>query len=131
MRKSSTAVLIASDRIQQMVHIVRGQRVMLDFDLAQLYGVPTMRINEQVRRNRERFPEDFAYQRTQQEVTNLISQNAISKFRARRTSKTPLGVHRTRRRHAVERAPFADSGAGQYRDHADIRPAPAAHGHAG
>ncbi len=51
---------------------------MLDFDLAPLYGVPTMRLNEQVSRNRGRFPEDFAYQLTQQEFMNLISQNAIS-----------------------------------------------------
>jgi len=67
------------DKIQQMVHVVRGQRVMLDFDLARLYGVTTTRLNEQVGRNRERFPEDFAYQLTQQEVMDLISQNAISK----------------------------------------------------
>lgn len=52
---------------------------MLDSDLARLYGVTTMRLNEQVARNRERFPEDFAYQLTQQEVATLISQNAISK----------------------------------------------------
>ena len=77
-KKSSTDILIAPDKIQQMVHVVRGQRVMLDFDLAQLYGVPTMRLNEQVSRNSDRFPEDFAYQLTQQEFTNLISQNAIS-----------------------------------------------------
>ncbi len=51
---------------------------MLDFDLARLYGVTTTRLNEQVVRNRDRFPDDFAYQLTQQEVTNLMSQNAIS-----------------------------------------------------
>lgn len=61
-----------------MVRIVRGQRVMLDFDLARLYGVTTKRLNEQVARNSERFPDDFAYQLTQQEVTNLMSQNATS-----------------------------------------------------
>jgi hypothetical protein len=52
---------------------------MLDSDLAKLYGVPTHRLNEQVSRNKERFPSDFAYQLTQQEFTALISQNAISK----------------------------------------------------
>jgi hypothetical protein len=52
---------------------------MLDFDLARLYGVTTARLNEQVARNRDRFPEDFAYQLTQQEFAGLISQNAISK----------------------------------------------------
>jgi len=51
---------------------------MLDFDLAELYGVPTMRLNEQVARNRKRFPPDFAFQLTAHEVTDLISQNAIS-----------------------------------------------------
>jgi hypothetical protein len=78
-KKPSTDILTAPDRIQQMVHVVRGQRVMLDFDLARLYGVTTARLNEQVRRNQERFPEDFAYQLTQQEFMSLMSQNAISK----------------------------------------------------
>ena len=64
--------------LERAVHVVRGQRVMLDSDLARLYGVSTMRLNEQVTRNRERFPDDFAYQLTLQEVRNLISQNAIS-----------------------------------------------------
>jgi hypothetical protein len=77
-KRTSTDILIAPDKIQQMVHVVRGQRVMLDFDLAKLYGVTTMRLNEQVSRNSDRFPEDFAYQLTQQEFINLISQNAIS-----------------------------------------------------
>lgn len=78
-KKPSVNMLIAPDKIQQMVHVVRGQRVMLDFDLARLYGVTTTRLNEQVSRNRERFPEDFAYQLTQQEFTDLMSQFAISK----------------------------------------------------
>ncbi len=52
---------------------------MLDADLAKLYGVPTHRLNEQVSRNKDRFPLDFAYQLTGQEFTSLISQNAISK----------------------------------------------------
>ncbi len=52
---------------------------MLDSDLARLYGVTTMRLNEQVARNPDRFPKDFAYQLTQQEFTNLISQIAISR----------------------------------------------------
>jgi hypothetical protein len=52
---------------------------MLDSDLARLYGVPTSRLNEQVSRNRDRFLDDFAYQLTQPEFADLISQNAISK----------------------------------------------------
>jgi hypothetical protein len=77
-KKPSADVLVAPDGIQQMVHVVRGQRVMLDFDLAQLYGVPTSALNQAVRRNADRFPEDFAYQLTRQEVTNLMSQIVIS-----------------------------------------------------
>jgi hypothetical protein len=61
------------------IHLIRGQRVMLDSDLAAIYGVSTMRLNEQFRRNRERFPEDFAFVLTRKEFTNLISQNAISR----------------------------------------------------
>lgn len=77
--KPSTDILLPPDKIQKMVHVVRGQRVMLDFDLARLYGVTTARLNEQVRRNHDRFPDDFAYQLTQQEFASLMSQIATSK----------------------------------------------------
>ncbi len=77
-KKTSRQVEIASDQIEPLVHVVRGQRVMLDSDLAQLYGVPTKRLNEQVARNPDRFPEDFAYQLTPQEVAHLKSQIATS-----------------------------------------------------
>ncbi len=78
-KKRSTDLIVKPDEIQNTVRLVRGQRVMLDFDVARLYGVTTGRLNEQVARNRDRFPEDFAYQLTQQEFTWLMSQNAISK----------------------------------------------------
>jgi hypothetical protein len=65
--------------VESAIHLIRGQRVMLDSDLAAIYGVSTMRLNEQFRRNRERFPEDFAFVLTRKEFTNLISQNAISR----------------------------------------------------
>lgn len=65
--------------IEQAIHVIRGQRVMLDSDLAKLYGVTTGRLNEQVTRNKARFPEDFAFQLTHQEFKALMSQNAISK----------------------------------------------------
>ena len=60
---------------------VRGVRVLLDSDLAALYGVATMRFNEAVKRNRDRFPEDFVFQLSSREVGNLISQSAISSSR--------------------------------------------------
>ncbi len=64
--------------IESRIHLLRGQRVMLDSDLAELYGVPVKRINEQVARNANRFPSDFAYQLTLEEFANLKSQIATS-----------------------------------------------------
>ena len=66
-------------RIESRILLVRGQKVLLDADLARLYGVSTGRLNEQVKRNLERFPADFLFQLTKQEVTALRSQFAISK----------------------------------------------------
>lgn len=64
--------------IERSIFIIRGQRVMLDSDLARLYGVSTMRLNEQVKRNDGRFPANFMFQLNYQEFTILISQIAIS-----------------------------------------------------
>ncbi len=63
---------------EHRVHVIRGHKVMLDSDLAALYQVQTFRLNEAVKRNRERFPDDFMFQLTSQEVSNLMSQIAIS-----------------------------------------------------
>jgi hypothetical protein len=70
--------LVSIEQIERSIHVIRGQRVMLDEDLARLYGVPVKRLNEQVGRNRDRFPSDFAFKLTQQEFTNLKSQFATS-----------------------------------------------------
>jgi hypothetical protein len=64
--------------IESKIFIIRGKKVMLDEDLAKLYEVPTMRLNEQVKRNIRRFPSDFMFVLTEQELSNLISQFAIS-----------------------------------------------------
>ena len=64
--------------IQNKIYEIRGQRVMLDRDLAELYGVETRRLNEQVKRNIERFPEDFMFQLTKGEFEILKSQIATS-----------------------------------------------------
>jgi hypothetical protein len=77
-KKSDNHPLVPVEQIDRAIHIIRGQRVMLDSDLARLYRVTTTRLNEQVRRNRERFPSDFAFQLTRQEFTNLMSQIATS-----------------------------------------------------
>jgi len=71
--------------IEQMITTVRGQRVILGVDLASIYGVPTKRPNEQVRRNTDRFPTDFAFVLTDQEVTNLRSQIATSSLEPNRS----------------------------------------------
>jgi len=71
--------LVPVERIERLIYLIRGQKVMLDSDLADIYGIPTHRLNEQVRRNLSRFPEDFVFQLTRQEFATLISQIAISK----------------------------------------------------
>jgi hypothetical protein len=65
-------------KIETAIYLVRGQRVMLDSDLAEIYGVSTRRLNEQLRRNLKRFPKDFAFQLTTREFRNLMSQFATS-----------------------------------------------------
>ena len=70
--------LIPSERIERVILLIRGQKVLLDSDLAELYGVTTKRLNEQVKRNRDRFPADFMFQLTNQELAALRSQIAIS-----------------------------------------------------
>ncbi|MBI2313704.1 MAG: MFS transporter [Betaproteobacteria bacterium] len=69
---------IPSVHIESRILLVRGHRVMLDSDLAELYGVTTKRLNEQVRSNADRFPGDFVFQLTRQEAKNLRSQSATS-----------------------------------------------------
>ena len=66
--------------IREKIYIIRGRKVMLDRDLAMLYGVPTMRLNQAIRRNLKRFPPDFMFQLTQDEMKNWISQFVISSF---------------------------------------------------
>jgi hypothetical protein len=68
--------------VENAIHLVRGHRVMLDSDLAAFYGVTTKRLNEQVRRNSHRFPQDFAFQLTAKELMSLRSQIATSSLRS-------------------------------------------------
>lgn len=66
--------VIGEERIEQSILLVRGQKVLLDVDLAELYGVSTKRLNEQVRRNLDRFPLDFMFQLSEQEAVATRSQ---------------------------------------------------------
>jgi len=71
--------LVDRQIIENKILLIRQQRVMLDKDLAKLYGVSTGRLNEQVKRNIKRFPHDFMFQLIKNEFNSLISQIAISK----------------------------------------------------
>lgn len=76
--------------IGEMIFLIRGQKVLMDSDLANLYEVETKRLNEQVRRNIDRFPEDFMFQLTSQEYELLKSQIATSKQGSGGKQKLPL-----------------------------------------
>jgi hypothetical protein len=77
--------ILSSRNIQSRIFTIRGVQVILDSDLAEMYQVPTGRINEQVKRNLERFPDDFMFQLSVAEWENLKSQNAIASWGGRRT----------------------------------------------
>ena len=74
--KAETASIQPVEQIESLIITIRGKQVILDRDLARLYGVETRRLNEQVKRNIERFPDDFMFQLSKEEVDFLRSQNA-------------------------------------------------------
>ena len=74
----SDSKVIPLDQIQSKILVFRGQRVLLDADLAAFYGVPTKAFNQAVKRNKERFPDDFRFQLTLEEVVSLRSQTVTS-----------------------------------------------------
>jgi hypothetical protein len=90
-RKKSIAMngdtlILPDEAIINKIYLVRGKKVMLDKDLAELYEVKALRLREQVKRNPERFPENFMFKLTQEETDFMVSQNAIP-------SKQHLGGH--------------------------------------
>jgi hypothetical protein len=76
---TASSLAVSVQLIERRIYLIRGHKVMIDVDLAELYGVPTHRLNERVKRNRKRFPEDFMFQLTKEEAENLRSQFAISR----------------------------------------------------
>ncbi len=76
--KHTMEINLPENLIAQRIFTIRGLRVMLDFHLAEMYGIPTKRLNQQVARNPERFPQDFMFQLTEEEYENLRLQNATS-----------------------------------------------------
>ncbi|AHF14697.1 ORF6N domain-containing protein [Niabella soli] len=82
MAKADLQMLVAEQKILNRIYVIRGQKIMLDRDLAEMYGVETRRLNEQVKRNSKRFPKDFMFALTQKELDNLMSQIATSSLAA-------------------------------------------------
>ena len=73
-------ILINEETIQDKIYVVRDQKVMLDFELAEIYGYTTKRFNEQVKNNIERFDEDFRFQLLKEEFDNLRSKKSTSSW---------------------------------------------------
>jgi hypothetical protein len=80
MEKVTKTLLIADELVMNKIYMVRGQKVMLDRDLAELYGVETKQLKRQVKRNQDRFPEDFMFELSQGELNSLRSQFGTSSW---------------------------------------------------
>lgn len=90
---SLKSVSIPDEVVMSKIYVIRDQKVMLDEDLAGLYGVETRRLNEQVKRNKDRFPEDFMFALTEDEFGDLKSQNATSSWGGRRKLPNAFTEH--------------------------------------
>jgi phage regulator Rha-like protein len=77
MAKANKALMIPDELVMNKIYLIRGQKVMLDRDLAELYDIKSIRLREQVKRNISRFPENFMFQLNEKEVNAMVSQNAI------------------------------------------------------
>lgn len=77
MAKKTLQVLVAEQKILNRIYVIRGEKVMLDRDLAQLYGIETRVLKQAVKRNKERFPKDFMFEMTALEIEGMVSQNVI------------------------------------------------------
>lgn len=83
MAKSTKTLMLPDELVMNKIYMIRGYKIMLDRDLAELYGVTTGNLNLAVKRNKKRFPGDFLFQLTKEEFEALILQNAISKSSGR------------------------------------------------
>jgi hypothetical protein len=92
-QKRKATLPVPAERIERGILLLRGQKVMLDEDLAEIYGVATKRLNEQVTRNKARFPEDFMFRLTRDEFANLRSQFATSRWGGRRYPPNAFTEH--------------------------------------
>ena len=97
---------VAEEAIERRIYLIRGQKVMLDSDLAELYNVTTKRLNEQVRRNADKFPEDFMFQLTPEEFDSLRSHFATLKQGKGQHRKYVPSVFGTRCTYGGERSQY-------------------------
>ena len=88
--------LIPTEKIDRAILLIRGQKIMLDSDLAEIYGVKTSRLNEQVKRNKDRFPHDFMFQLTNEEKQEVIANcDHLEKLKFSRTNPYAFTEHGT------------------------------------
>ena len=99
---TTTSVDVPVQLIERRIYLIRGHKVMIDVDLAEIYGVPTRELNQRVQRNRKRFPEDFMFQLTKEEAETLRSQFVISRSRSWWSTLLALCFHGARRRDVIE-----------------------------
>lgn len=100
--------IIPTTRIAQSIHLLRGQKVMLDFDLAALYGVETRVLNQAVKRNAARFPDDFMFRLNTEEISLLRSQFVILNSQGgQRSSHSRLQIVTLKRGQHIKYRPYA------------------------
>jgi hypothetical protein len=92
-KQHEKTVTVPDELVMDKIYLIREQKVMLDEDLAELYGIETKRLNEQVARNIDRFPGDFMFRLNEEEFANLKSQNATSSWGGRRTPPYAFTEH--------------------------------------
>jgi hypothetical protein len=95
MKKKTTEIVLADERMVNKIFIIRGEKVMLDRDLAELYGVPTSQLNQAVKRNIERFPKDFVFQLTKPRSGKLDITICDIQFGKDGFTQTSLRIYRT------------------------------------
>lgn len=97
MSETKSEIMIVDEKsLRSKIHVIRGQQVMLDYDLAEIYGYETRYLNLQVKHNLNRFPADFMFQLTEEEFENLMLKNSTSSYGGRRKSPfafTEQGVY--------------------------------------
>ena len=93
MGKQLETIAIPDEIVMDKIYLIRNQKVMLDEDLAELYGIETKRLNEQVARNIDRFPDDFMFRLNEEEFANLKSQFATTRWGGRRNSPYAFTEH--------------------------------------